>query len=78
MRWLITDTNGHVRGTRSYDEVPPHMKARIIVPGDLDKDAHEGKLETESPTLPEEAMHTVLHIAVSMGWAMAQGDIGSA
>ena len=62
MRWLITDKKAATRGNRTYEEVPAEMKARIIVPGYLDKDAHEGKLDTESPTLPEEAMRMILLI----------------
>jgi len=78
MRWLISDKKAATRGNRTYEEVPAEMKARIIVPGYLDKDAHEGKLDTESPTLPEEAMRMILLIAVSMRWRVAQGDIDGA
>ena len=71
-RWLLVDKNAHL----GVPEVKP--KARLICLGFRDKDALEGKLSADAPTLPEETFVLICNEAMSQGWTLHQGDVESA
>ena len=75
---IETDKNGPIRGEKSYEELELKAKTRIVVPGFRDPDALSGKLRTDAPTAPPEAVAWTLQVAASMGWRLHQGDIESA
>ena len=79
MRYVLTDKLETERGTKTWDELEPEAKARLIIQGPKDKGLYDGTAgSTSSPTLPDDAMHVFLTIAVSKGWVPQHGDIEAA
>ena len=78
MRRVDTDKNGANRGDQGFDELELIAKTRLVVPGFADPDALAGKIRTDAPTAPPEAVAMVAQVAASFGWELHQGDVEAA
>jgi len=80
LRVVKTDKNEMSRGNRSLAEWPVIAKCRIVTLGFKDKQALEGKLRTDAPTLTPEATAILLSLAAAHHgeWRFEHGDVESA
>ena len=78
MRVMHTDKNETLRGARSYEEIPVEAKSRIVVQGPRDMPGEDEQRDTSSPTLPEDCLHLLFMVCISMGWTVEQGDVEAA
>ena len=79
MRFMWTDKLETERGMKTWDELPPVAKARIVIQGPKDKGLYDGTAgNTSSPTLPEDGLMFFLQVCITNGWRPQQGDIEAA
>ena len=74
---LEVDKNKAIRRGKSYEEPPLRAKPRFVVHGFKDPDALAGKIKTDVPTSPAEAIAILVHLATSMRWHLHHGVVES-
>ena len=79
IRRLSTDKNEATRGDKTYEDHPVKAKTRLIIPGYADRQALEGNIKTDAPTLSAEGTSLILAEAAGHAdWLCEQGDVDSA
>eukprot|EP00435_Cladocopium_sp_Y103_P020692 s2585_g5.t1 len=73
MRWVDVDKNAKLR-VEGGPEVPPKLKSRLVLRGDLE----EGQYRVDCPTASATGTHLVISFAASTGRRLRAGDISAA